>query len=316
VTAKTAQAFSPAGLSSFFEICDHTVVGTQIVDLENVGARGGGFGLQKGILTKVTVSKTKTNKIDVSINGKPAPEAETSISTIRMLLENTQETYNVTVDHKIEVPIGAGFGTSAAGALTAGLALKETLELPLTLNQIGKVAHAAEIQCKTGLGTVGPLMLGGCILTLEPGAPGVSIIDRIPLTPNYVIVTGVFGPTPTKQILSSTEKRREINRFGKKTLSNILVDPSLETFLSCCWQFAQDTGFATERVRQLVQLAEKAGAIGAAQNMVGEAVHAVTLEENALELEQAFKQMLPKAGILVSKIDFQGARLVTGNEKL
>jgi pantoate kinase len=279
VTAKTAQAFSPAGLSSFFEICDHTVVGTQIVDLENVGARGGGFGLQKGILTKVTVSKTKTNKIDVSINGKPAPEAETSISTIRMLLENTQETYNVTVDHKIEVPIGAGFGTSAAGALTAGLALKETLELPLTLNQIGKVAHAAEIQCKTGLGTVGPLMLGGCILTLEPGAPGVSIIDRIPLTPNYVIVTGVFGPTPTKQILSSTEKRREINRFGKKTLSNILVDPSLETFLSCCWQFAQDTGFATERVRQLVQLAEKAGAIGAAQNMVGEAVHAVTLEE-------------------------------------
>jgi pantoate kinase len=153
-------------------------------------------------------------------------------------------------------------------------------------------------------------MIGGCILTVEPGAPGISVIDRIPLSPEYVVVAGVFGPTPTKQVLSSAEKRRQINRYGRKTLEAILAEPTLENFLACCWNFAEKAGFATERVKQLVRLAEKAGAVGAAQNMVGEAVHAVAHEENAENIAEAFKQLLPKEKILVAKIDLQGARLV------
>jgi hypothetical protein len=60
----------------------------------------------------------------------------------------------------------------------------------------------------------------------------------------------------------------------------------------------------------LVHLADKAGVIGAAQNMIGEAVHAVTYEENAGKIAEAFKQLLPNENILVTKIDLQGARLV------
>ena len=66
----------------------------------------------------------------------------------------------------------------------------------------------------------------------------------------------------------------------------------------------------TERLKRLIQLAEKAGAIGSAQNMVGEAVHAVTRDENAENVAEAFKQILPKEKIILAKIDFQGARLI------
>jgi pantoate kinase len=153
-------------------------------------------------------------------------------------------------------------------------------------------------------------MLGGCILTVEPGAPGISVIDRIPLSDDYMIVAGVFGSTPTKQVLASAQKRREVNRYGRETLEAILAEPSVENFMACCLDFAEKAGFMTARTRQLVKLAEEAGAVGAAQNMVGEAVHAVTLEENAAEIAEAFKQVLPNEKILVAKIDFQGARLV------
>ncbi len=68
-------------------------------------------------------------------------------------------------------------------------------------------------------------------------------------------------------------------------------------------------------VRQLVKLAKKAGAVGAAQNMIGEAVHALVLKENADQVAEAFKQVLPSEKVLVSKIDFQGARLV-GHEEI
>jgi pantoate kinase len=306
----SAKAFSPAGISSFFEICDKEPNGNPILDAEKVGARGGGFGIQKGVTTEVTISDAEINGLRVVINGKDAPEAETTKTVAQILLEKACETHGVVIKHKVEIPIGAGFGSSAAGALTTSLALSKALGLNLTYNQIGKIAHVAEVKCKTGLGTVGPLMHGGCILTLEPGAPGIAIVDRIPITTEHVIVAGVFGPVPTKDVLSSPEKRFAVNKWGNRTLQKILEEPSLENFLSCCREFAEKTGFATERVRKLLRIADKAGAIGAAQNMVGEAVHALTTLENAEDMVQAFKQVLPQEKILSAPIDVQGARLM------
>jgi pantoate kinase len=315
LSAKVASAFAPAGISSFFEICDTAADGKPIADPERVGARGGGFVVQKGVTTKVSVSEAKESSVRVFINGRLAPEAETTVTVAQMLLVKVSQANDVIVRHEVDVPIGAGFGSSAAGALSASLALSKVLGLKLTYNQLGRIAHVAEIKCKTGLGTVGPLMLGGCILTVEPGAPGIATIDRIPIPADYVIVAGLFEPIPTKQVLFSFEKRETVNLWGRKTLKAVLDEPSIENFLACCLEFAEKAGFMTARVRQLVRLAEKAGAIGAAQNMVGEAVHALAHRENAGNIAEAFKQVLPNEKIIVAKIDLQGARLV-GHEKV
>jgi len=284
--------------------------GSLISDLERVGARGGGFGIEKGTATEVTVSNARTNRIRVFINGKEAPEAKTTRLVAETLLRIVKKTHNIVVKHQVEVPIGAGFGTSAAGALNTALALSRALDLDLTYNQLGRITHVAEVKCKTGLGTVGPLMIGGCVLTLEPGAPGIALLDRIPITTDHVIVAGVLGTTPTKEVLSSPEKRREVNKWGRKTLEEILSAPSLENFLSCCLAFAEKTGFMTDNLRRLVKLAERAGAIGTAQNMVGEAIHALTTLEKAQKVVQAFKEVLPQEKIITSRVDTQGARLI------
>jgi pantoate kinase len=308
---KTASAFAPSAISSFFEICDTTTNGKPIDDLTKVGARGGGFGLQKGVLTHVSISEAKTNNIQVFINGKPAPNAKTTQTVIQALLGKATQAHEVIVEHKIDLPMSMGFGTSAGGALTAGLALKEALELPLTRNQIGRIAHVAEIQCQTGLGTVGALsQQGGCVLVVEPGAPGTCIIDSIPMRPDFVVVAGLFSSTPKKEVFSSPKKRQEINCWGKLTLQRILEEPSIDNFLCRCQEFAQKTGFVTENTRKLMKLAEQAGAIGAAQNMVGEAVHALTLEKNAENVAEAFKQVLPEDKVIIASIDFEGARLI------
>jgi pantoate kinase len=307
---KSAKAFSPSGISSFFEICDTTPEGKPILDQERVGARGGGFGIQKGTTTEVTVSESEISKIHIFINEQETLQAETTRTVVQTMLEKAGGIYKVLVKHIVQVPIGAGFGTSAAGALNTALALSKALDLNLTYDQLGKIAHVAEVKCKTGLGTVGPLMLGGCVLTTEPGAPGIARIDRIPISSDYVIVAGVYGLTPTKEVLSSPEKRRQVNKWGRKTLETILSCPSLENFMACCLDFAEKTGFMTERLRKLATLAEESGAIGAAQNMVGEAVHALATLENADDVVQAFRQVLPEEKIFVAKIDLQGARLV------
>jgi pantoate kinase len=306
----SAKAFSPAGISSFFEICDTRKDGKPVSEPTLIGARGGGFVIEKGVLTQVQLSEAKQNVTRVFINGKLAPEAETTRTVVRSLGEKVGRSYAITIRHKVETPIGAGFGSSAAGALSTALALSKALHLHLTYNELGKIAHTAEIKCRTGLGTVGPIMLGGCALTVEPGAPGIATIDRIPTSTNHVIVAAIYGPIPTKTVLSSPQKRLAVNKWGGIALENILADPSLENFLACCLDFAEKTGFMTNRLRKLVRLAKEADAIGAAQNMVGEAVHALTTLENADNVVQAFKQVLPEEKVLVAKIDVQGARLV------
>lgn len=307
----SSRAFCPAGVSSFFEICDQTPNGQPITNLEKAGSRGGGFVIKKGVETRVEIDKGEQNSISIFINGKLAPEAHTSLTVAKALLMRTRERYRVTISHDVEVPIGAGFGSSAGGALGTALALSEALDLKLTFNQLGRIAHVAEVQCKTGLGTVGPIMLGGCILTVEPGAPGVGIIDRLPLSPDHVIVAGTFEPIPTnKFLLSSPERRIKVSRCGHNTLNAILEEPSIENFLGQCLKFSEETGLITERARKLIKIAEKAGAIGAAQNMIGEAVHALTRSKNADNLAEAFKQVLPEERVICAEIDFQGARLL------
>ena len=304
----TARAFSPAGISSFFEICDRTSDGTAISDPEQIGARGGGFAINKGVLTQVSLVEAKEEQTRVFIDNTLWPEAETTRSVVEKLLEKVRESYHVTVRHRVDVPIGAGFGSSAAGALGVGLALDQALDLHLTCNQLGRIAHVAEVKCLTGLGTVSPLMLGGCVLTIEPGAPGTAIIDRIPVSPDHRIVAGTYRSYPTKDVLSSLEKREAINECGQKTLEKILGDPSLKNFMRACKEFAIETGFITSRVRELIELAERAGAIGATQNMLGEAVHALVTVEKVKDVFQVFSKVMPSKNITIARIDLQGPR--------
>jgi pantoate kinase len=307
---KHARAFSPAGISSFFEICDRTPDGKLIADPAQIGARGGGFSPDKGVSTEVTVAEAEEKKVQVFINGESCPEAETTKSVVEMLTANVSENYSVTVKHDVEVPIGAGFGSSAAGALSTALASSNALGINLTYNQLGRIAHVAEVKSRTGLGTVGPLLFGGCGLTINPGAPGIARLDRIPVSPDHRLVIGTFRPYPTKEMLSSTEKKEIINKWGRKSLKKILADPSLENFMATCKEFALRTGFATNRVKKLIEMSENAGGIGAAQNMLGEAVHALVTVDSVEAVHEAFKKLLPEEKILIAKIDFQGARMI------
>jgi pantoate kinase len=304
-----ARAFCPAGITSFFEICDRTPDGKLIADTLHVGARGGGFSPDKGVSTEVIASEAEREQVQVFINGESCPEAETTKTVVEMLTAKVSENYAVEVMHRVDVPIGAGFGSSAAGALGAALALSEALGLNFTYNQLGRIAHVAEVKSKTGLGTVGPLLFGGCGLTIEPGAPGIAILDRVPVSPDHRLVVGTFRPYPTKEMLSSQTKRDAINKWGQKTLKRIIAEPSLENFMCSCKEFALRTGFATSRVKKLFELSEKAGAIGAAQNMLGEAVHALATVDTVDAVYASFKKLLPEEKILVASIDFQGARL-------
>lgn len=227
---KKARAYSPAGISSFFEIVDREANGEPISDPLKIGARGGGFVISRGVKTEVRLEKKQKDQITVRLNGHVRTDAKVSETVVRMLLQKAQVHAKVTIHHIVEPPIGCGCGTSGAGALSTALALCEALDLDMTYNQIGQVAHTAEIACKTGLGTVAPLMLGGNVITIHPGAPGECIIDRIALHPDHRIILGWFGPDLKTSRALRSEPPREDKRAGKTCVRENTEGPHTTEF--------------------------------------------------------------------------------------
>ncbi|MFI5449771.1 MAG: hypothetical protein ACHQ03_08415, partial [Candidatus Bathyarchaeia archaeon] len=149
---RVSEAFCPAGISSFFEVCNLDSSGNPLVDPARIGARGGGFAIPRGATSRAIVKKSAETKIKVKINSKPAPEAHTTRSAIEQLLKTQGTTFEIAVDLKVACPIGAGFGTSAAGTLASCLAVSDAAGIPVTMNELGRITHVAEVVNRTGLG--------------------------------------------------------------------------------------------------------------------------------------------------------------------
>jgi len=307
---RIVRSYSPAGISSLFEVMDREPSGKPISDPLKIGARGGGFVISRGVKTEVRLERKRKDKIVTSLNGQVREDTKVTQTVVQLLLRRAGVHARVTVRHIIDPPIGCGCGTSGAGALSTALALCRVLDLDMTYNQIGQVAHIAEIVCKTGLGTVAPLMVGGHVITVQPGAPGLCVVDRIQLEPNYRIVLGWFGPISKPAILSDRNLRVRINRYGRLALEHILKEPTPENFMIACRRFAENAGFMTERLRRLLYVMERNGAIGATQNMLGEAGHALVEVERVNRVYGAVRNILPRTQILISAVESGVARLI------
>ncbi|MFX1318692.1 MAG: hypothetical protein ACFE9D_02805 [Promethearchaeota archaeon] len=305
---KRASAFCPAGISSFFQAVTPNQPPKTLQDAYEVGARGGGFILEKGVYTEVKVEPAETTEIQVTINGHNAPEAKVTREMCRLLLNETEETYQIQVNHEVEVPIGAGYGASAAGAVSTAMALSRVLGMHLTLNRIGQFAHFAEIRCATGLGSVSGVIRGGMILILEPGAPGYDRVDWIPIDPSHRIVTASFAPISKEDIIFSKNALQIVNREGAKVLQQILANPTPKHFMKLCNGFANKVGFLSERIADVLEKVTDAGALGATQNMIGDAFHALVDVDRVDSVIHAVAHLFPPNALLVSHVASTGPR--------
>jgi pantoate kinase len=226
------------------------------------------------------------------------------------LLQISGEKYAISIEHDAQVPIGAGYGASAAGTLSAALAFAEVADLGLSVNEIGRIVHEAEILNGTGLGTVAPILTGGFLVTRRSGGPGVAIIDRLSISPDLRVVSACIGPIPTKEVLRSSDLRRKVNMLGKDALLSVLKDFKPFNFMRISKGFAVELGLMSSQTARLIETMEDAGVIGATQNMLGQAVHAVVAEDSANRVLRAVRKRFPEVMAFSSSFDFSGARLL------
>ncbi len=227
------------------------------------------------------------------------------------LLEKTATTLDIQVDIRVKVPIAAGYGTSAAGTAAASLALADAANLPVTFNELGRITHMAEVVNRTGLGTAAAVFIGGFVLVTEPGAPGVGAVDRLLFPKDHSIICAFLESMPTRDALSHTDLIGRVNPSAQRAMREIRAKPDLHTFLTESRKFGRETGFETPDITNLIDAMISAGAIGAAQNMIGKAVHGVVENRQAQRVLRIVKRKFPKAIVFITHLDDRGVRLTT-----
>lgn len=301
-----AKAYCPGHITGFFEICD------QPEDILKKGSRGAGVSIEKGVITMVSLKPAKQTSIKVYVNGVES-EAPVTKNVVEQVLKIADEKFIVTVTHEVEIPIGAGMGASGAGAFSTALALNKALNLGLTYDKVAQIAHIAEIVNKTGLGTVLAQSRGGVEIRIKPGAPGIGYVDLIPAGPDIVVVCGSLGPIETKKMLSKPELREKINRIGGKMVDELVKNASIEKLVELSKRFATEIGLMSERIREVIKKLEDNGFVHASMAMFGETVFCFVKREKANQVLNILKKYFDKGVILISDINFTGARILGGN---
>ncbi|WP_298519048.1 pantoate kinase [uncultured Methanobrevibacter sp.] len=278
----TNSVFVPGHITGFFSIENHDV------SLKN-GSCGVGFLLSKGV--KTTISPSDELEIDVNQGNS------TVIDEVLSILE--VET-NFKIAQDIQLPIGAGFGTSAASALSLSLALNEFLDLGYSEELCGQVAHMAEVNLGAGLGDVIAQTGRGLVLRTSPGAPGIGEIKSF--EQDVFIAYKTFGEIETSEIITDSKHKEIISASGRKHLELFEKESSLENFLLFSNQFAHEIGLMSEEVKNLVDYFNSSSDIlGSSMAMLGNTAFAFAYDEDAfkkLDIEDLHIDKLNNIGIV------------------
>ncbi|WP_295727275.1 pantoate kinase [uncultured Methanobrevibacter sp.] len=260
----SVSVFMPAHITGFFSIENNDN------PLKN-GSCGVGFLLDRGV--KTTLKNSSEFKIDVN---------QGSDIVINEVLKyfNIEDSFEITQD--IQFPIGAGFGTSAASALSLSLALNEFFDCGYSKNECGQIAHKAEVSLGGGLGDVIGQTGSGLVLRTRPGAPGVGKIKSF--EEDIYVATKFFGKIDTASVIRNPEHKKIISVNGRKCLDSFKKNSSVENFLRLSYEFSLNTKLMTNEVQSLADYFNSCDDIlGASMAMLGNTVFAFADNESSLK---------------------------------
>ncbi|MBA4451693.1 MAG: GHMP kinase [Nitrosopumilaceae archaeon] len=298
-----AKAFCPAHVTGFFK-AHFENKGVP----EKFGSMGAGFSIKEGVTTKVIISSKdkEDSNCKISTEGFQSDKTDVSEFVLNEFLKMGKfDDVYFDIQHKISIPVGYGLGSSGAVALSLAYALDKVLQTKLDRTEIGKIAHNAEVSCKTGLGDVLASYHGGFEIRVKPGAPGIGQVEKIDAS-NISVIMICFSPISTNRFIQ--DQLSKINGLGGKMVNRLLESKNYENFQDMSLEFAKYIDVMTPRMEKLIdELSENGIKCGVA--LFGETIFSMIptkFENKVLEIFNKY----PEGKIITSQLDVEGARVL------
>lgn len=303
-----AAAFCPGHVTGLFEIHD------QDPDPLRRGSRGAGFSLAQGAVTYVEVAPADSMRIEVLLDGQPA-EAPVSREAITGILKEAVRDAKIPLNRdapkgerarihvrawtELQLPVSQGFGMSAAGALSATLALARCLRMGRS--EALRAAHVADVVQRGGLGDVIGASVGGFEIRTAPGLPPFGSTRGFVGYGDAVLCV-VGGKLETKSVLGDPRRRKDVNDAGGRALRDLMAAPSLPLFLEQSQRFARESGLLTDALDRAIHAASPYGR--ASMSMLGNSLFAFG------DVPRLVDALEPFGEVRVVPVSEAGARLV------
>jgi pantoate kinase len=233
---RTVTAFCPGHISGYFRRIEGESFAT-------TGSTGAGIVISEGVTaTVIPGDSTSISVIQKDGSGNITRYAPAS-PPLGYVLEKLGVTSSVTTECLL--PIGAGFGLSAAALLATLTAANRCHDLGLTPHDIAALAHEAEVIHRTGLGDVAACQGGGRVVRSGPGIDA-AIVRSFDLPgPLYALS---FGPILTPTVLGSREQMTRVAAAFPESPPQDAMD-----FFRISRQFAKKSGLLTREAGAVIQ---------------------------------------------------------------
>ncbi|MHA1557960.1 MAG: pantoate kinase [Candidatus Heimdallarchaeota archaeon] len=297
--------------SSKWSVPAHITGLFQIVENENpleMGSRGAGFSINNPVITQAEFHLAEVGSLKVFFNGviidgKVSAEVASSFNEYW----NDKE---LILNHSSQLPTGAGFGSSGAGALGAAFALNELFDAKKSKEELGQIAHQAEVNCRTGLGDVIAQYHGLAEIRLEPGAPGIGVIKQLEWPIERMILSIFLGTMSTKEIITSKSHIEMINQTSEPLLKELLNSPTVDTFVDLSYQFSKKVGLMSTTVETIVEELRTNGC-SSSMIMIGESVFVIGSSVELKNCVTFLKEKYPKAQFWINSLALTGPSIVS-----
>jgi pantoate kinase len=230
MVSATPIAFSPGSVTCFFSPVVKPAP-------EETYSRGLAINLSHGVTAAVRPAPSTR----LYFNGRPF-----DMPPVRHVLDALAPE-PMEVQFETPLPLGCGFGVSAACALTAAFAVARRYALPKSRAELGLVAHVAEVVNRTGFGDVASQLCGGFVYRRCRAGP----LDALRLaTPDAPLYYRTFGEIRTAQVLNSAPALAAIAEEGRKALDWLeqnLARLTLGRALDRSLEFARNARLFTDR---------------------------------------------------------------------
>jgi len=292
----TTEAFCPGHITALF------YAPPPAQTRERTGSRGAGLSITLGARAKVRALRGEGFGILPGPGTRLAPTVATALGNYLSLARRPVE---LQLDLELDLPVGQGFGMSGAMALAAVLAAEG--ELGLLRGDVAKaaaLAHAAEVEFRTGLGDVVAQVRGGLEVRRRPGLPPHGEVVTAPHE-GEVLIAWTEEPLRTSSVLGDPVARARIERAALPRLDAAPDATTLVWLLEEGWAFAQEAGLAGPAVREMVEACLPHGR--ASQVMLGNSIFAAgDLEAMGREMDRLGRPHR------VVGVDNRGARVLGG----
>ncbi len=290
----------PAHITGLFQIHPHD-------DPLKMGSRGAGFSIDNPVITVAHFMESSNEEVQIQYNNQII-DGIVSLNVCKEFSEFTKGK-RILIKHYSKLPMQAGFGSSGAGALGAAFSLNELFSATKSREELGQIAHVAEVECKSGLGDVIAQMHAGGEIRLQPGAPGIGQIKKIDWPDEYKILSIYLGKMSTKKIITSPEHIKKINEASGNLLEELEKEPTVVKFVEASYQFAKETKLMNERVENLVTELRKKK-YKASMIMLGESIFVVGKYDKLQNCQEELKINYPQAKMWLDSLAVHGPRFI------